>query len=71
LLAATRRGEEPTADNSAVEKAGASSRTPKPGIMPPHKLLAVAGGGYHQEGRITTVPNPAVLKPWQEIRVSS
>jgi hypothetical protein len=28
-LAATRRGESPTTDESAVEKAGASSRTPK------------------------------------------
>ena len=53
LLAATRRGEEPTADESAVEKAGASSRTPKSGIVPSHKLLLVVGGGIHQEGRIT------------------
>jgi hypothetical protein len=28
-LAATRRGDPPTADESAAEKAGASSRTPK------------------------------------------
>jgi len=61
LLAATRRGEEPTADKSAVEKAGASSRTPKLGIMRPHKLLAVAGSGNHQEGRIATVPTPPFL----------
>ena len=33
LLAATRRGES-TADESAVEKAGASSRTPKLVILP-------------------------------------
>jgi hypothetical protein len=32
LLAATRRGESATADESAVEKAGASSRTPNCGV---------------------------------------
>ena len=58
LLAATRRGESPTGDESEVERAGASSRTPKLAIMHSHKLFALAGGGNRQDDRITAVPNP-------------
>jgi len=39
LVAATRRGESPTAGESAAEKAGASSRTPKLGCVRLDKLF--------------------------------
>ena len=46
LLAATRRGEEWTADESAVEKAGTSSRTPKFGnVRTPTAQLDQAKSG--------------------------
>ena len=42
-------GESSTADKSAVEKAGASSRTPKIAVARPYRLFGVTAGGIARE----------------------
>ena len=61
-IAATRRGESPTADESAVEKAGASCRTPKFGAVRPDKLFERCGRGNHQKGPLTMRLSPRPSK---------
>jgi hypothetical protein len=60
--AATRRGERPTADESAVEKAATSRRTPKFGFARMHKLFAGAGRGNNQKGLISAGQKPRPYK---------
>jgi hypothetical protein len=55
---ATRRGDQPTPAESVVEKAGASSRTPKLALEHSHK--AVAGGRIRREGHTNAGANPEV-----------
>jgi hypothetical protein len=61
-IAATRRGQSPSADSSAVEKAGASSRTPKLASVRPDKLFDRCGRGNHQKGPLTTGLKPRPSK---------
>ena len=65
LLAATRRGE-PAADESAVEEAGASSRTPKRAIPPRTNCWRTAGGGTSLGGSIMAVLRPTVSNPGEK-----
>jgi hypothetical protein len=56
-IAATGRGKSPSADESALEKAGASSRTPKFASERPDKLFDRGERGNPQKG-----PSKAVVR---------
>ena len=70
LLAATRRGESPTADKSAVGKAGASSRTPKISVARPYRLFGVTAGGIVRKAAYRPGLTPPFLSRGEKSRLA-